>query len=81
MTHTRGVYLGGQSGGKADHNIHDEAVHGVSHGDMAHHNGVCHDKEAHQNGDIHHAYHNHQYLDEASSIDWVQQQNFHKNLA
>jgi hypothetical protein len=49
---------------------------------MAHHNGVCHDIEAHRNGSIHHAYHcGDQYPSEASSMDWVQRQNYHKNLA
>ena len=82
MTHIHGVYLDDQSSGKVDHDIHDGAVHSDFYDDMAHHNGVCHDKEAHRNDNIHHAYHcGDQYPDEASSMDWVQRQNFHKNLA
>ena len=70
MFHTHGVYHDDQNGDKAHHNIHDEAVHGAFHNDMAHHNGVCHDKEVHRNGNIHHAYHcDDQCPDEASSMD------------
>ena len=82
MTHIHGVYLDDQSSDKVDHDVHDGAVHSVFHDNMAHHNGVCHDKEAHRNGNIHHAYHyDDQYPDEASNMDLVQRQNFHKNLA